>query len=189
MQKGFKRITLYMPGLNVINGLHGIGQRERALGMTLDGVSGKEPVRGVVNDDQRIMTGTLDMIQEFKMWTTGLPAEFGHSSGGILAGVYKSGTNAFHGSLEDRYLNGKIVHRQYFDQLKRCEPGFPCNPWSYHEMGATMGGPVYLPKIYNGKDKTFWFFGYQVHWEKVSETRINEVPTPEMLNGSAIPDL
>ena len=183
MQKGFKRLTLYMPGVNVINGLHGVGQRERAMGMTLDGVSGKEPVRGAVNDDQRIMTGTLDMIQEFKMWTTGLPAEFGHSSGGILAGVYRSGTNDFHGSLEDRYLNGKIVHRQYFDQLKRCEPGFPCNPWSYHEMGATMGGPVYLPKIYNGKDKTFWFFGFQMHHEKVSETRINEVPTPEMYNG------
>ncbi len=183
MQKGFKRITLYMPGLNVINGLHGVGQRERALGLTLDGVSGKEPVRGVVNNDQRIMTGTLDMIQEFKMWTTGLPAEFGHFSGGILAGVYKSGTNTFHGSLEDRYLNGKLVHRQYFDQLKRCEPGFPCNPWSYHEMSATAGGPIYLPKIYNGKDQTFFFFGFQRHHEKVSETRINQVPTQDMYNG------
>lgn len=183
MQKGFKRITLYMPGLNVINGLHGIGQRERALGLTLDGVSGKEPVRGVVNDDQRIMTGTLDMIQEFKMWTTGLPAEFGHSAGGILAGVYRSGTNAFHGALEDRYLNGKLVHRQYFDQLKRCEPGYPCNPWSYHEMGGIAGGPIYLPKLYNGRDRSFFFFGYQRHHEKVSETRINQVPTPEMYNG------
>ncbi|MSV27235.1 MAG: TonB-dependent receptor [Bryobacterales bacterium] len=183
MQKGFKRLTLYLPGLNVINGLHGVGQRERALGLTLDGVSGKEPVRGAVNDDQRIMTGTLDMIQEFKMWTTGLPAEFGHSTGGILSGVYKSGTNSFHGSLEDRYLNGSLVHRQYFDQLKRCDVGLPCNPWAYHEMSATAGGPVYLPKIYNGKDKTFFFFGFQRHHEKVSETAITSVPTPEMYNG------
>ena len=117
LQKGIKRMTLYMPGLNVINGLHGNGQRERALGMTLDGVSGKEPVRGAVNDDQRIMTGTLDMIQEFKMWNTGLPAEFGHSSGGVLAAVYKSGTNSFHGSIEDRYVNGKVVHRQYLSLI------------------------------------------------------------------------
>jgi hypothetical protein len=183
LQKGIKRMTLYMPGLNVINGLHGNGQRERALGMTLDGVSGKEPVRGAVNDDQRIMTGTLDMIQEFKMWNTGLPAEFGHSSGGVLAAVYKSGTNSFHGSIEDRYVNGKVVHRQYFDQLKRCDVGLPCNPWSYHEMSATAGGPIYIPKIYNGKDRTFWFFGFQRHHEKVSETAITNVPTPEMLNG------
>jgi len=184
MQKGIKRMTLYMPGLNVINGLHGNGQRERALGMTLDGVSGKEPVRGAVNDDQRILTGTLDMIQEFKMWTTGLPAEFGHSAGGVLAAVYKSGTNSFHGSLEDRYVNGKIVHRQYFDQLKRCDVGLPCNPWGYHEMSATAGGPIIIPKIYNGKDRTFWFFGFQRHHEKVSETAITNVPTPEMYAGN-----
>ena len=183
MQKGIKRMTLYMPGLNVINGLHGNGQRERALGMTLDGVSGKEPVRGAVNDDQRIMTGTLDMIQEFKMWTTGLPAEFGHSSGGVLSAVYKSGTNDFHGSAEDRYLNGKLVHRQYFDQVKRCDVGLPCNPWSYHEMSATAGGPVFIPKLYNGKDKTFWFFGFQRHQEHVSETAITSVPTPEFYGG------
>ena len=183
MQKGIKRMTLYMPGLNVVNGLHGVGQRERSLGITLDGVSGKEPVRGAVNDDQRIMTGTLDMIQEFKMWNTGLPAEFGHTGGGVLSAVYKSGTNSFHGSMEDRYLNGSLVHRQYFDQLKRCDVGLPCNPWSYHEMSATAGGPVYIPKIYNGKDKTFFFFGFQRHHEKVSETAITNVPTQDMFNG------
>ncbi len=183
MQKGIKRMTLYMPGVNVINGLHGVGQRERSMGVTLDGVSGKEPVRGAVNDDQRIMTGTLDMIQEFKMWNTGLPAEFGHSGGGVLSATYKSGTNSFHGSMEDRYLNGKLVHRQYFDQLKRCDVGLPCNPWSYHEMSATAGGPLIIPKIYNGRDKTFFFFGFQRHHEKVSETAFTNVPTAEMLNG------
>ena len=183
MQKGIKRMTLYMPGVNVINGLHGVGQRERSMGVTLDGVSGKEPVRGAVNDDQRIMTGTLDMIQEFKMWNTGLPAEFGHSGGGVLSATYKSGTNLFHGSMEDRYLNGNLVHRQYFDQLKRCDVGLPCNPWSYHEMSATAGGPIFIPKIYNGRDKTFFFFGFQRHHEKVSETAFTNVPTPEMLNG------
>jgi hypothetical protein len=183
MQKGLKRMTLYMPGLNVINGLHGVGQRERSLGIILDGVSGKEPVRGAVNDDQKIMTGTLDMIQEFKMYTTGLPAEFGHAGGGVMSAVYKSGTNAFHGSAEDRYLNGKLVHRQYFDQLKRCDVGLPCNPWSYHEMSATAGGPIRIPKIYNGKDKTFWFFGFQRHQEHVSETAITNVPTVAMYNG------
>ena len=183
MQKGIKRMTLYMPGLNVVNGLHGVGQRERSLGITLDGVSGKEPVRGAVNDDQRIMTGTLDMIQEFKMWNTGLPAEFGHTGGGVLSAVYKSGTNSFHGSMEDRYLNGSLVHRQYFDQLKRCDTGLPCNPWSYHEMSATAGGPVYIPKVYNGKDKTFFFIGFQRHHEKVSETAFTNVPTAAMLGG------
>jgi hypothetical protein len=183
MQKGIKRMTLYMPGLNVINGLHGNGQRERTMGLTLDGMNAKEPVRGAVNDDQRIMTGTLDMIQEFKMITTGQSAEYGHSGGGLLTAVYKSGTNSFHGSMEDRYLNGKLVHRQYFDQLKRCDVGLPCNPWSYHEMSATGGGPIRIPKIYDGRNRTFYFGGFQMHHEKVSETAITNVPNQDMYNG------
>ena len=47
-----------------------------------------------------------------------------------------------------------------------------------------MGGPVYIPKIYNGKDKTFWFFGFQRHHEKGGETATLAVPSPEMLAGN-----
>ena len=101
----------------------------------------------------------------------------------------KSGTNQFHGSLEDRYLNGRLVHRQYFEQLKRCQPSafsntiIPCNPFTYHEMGATAGGPITIPKLYNGKDKTFFFAGFQRHHEKVTETFIGNVPSPDMYAG------
>ncbi len=189
LQKAFYRIYLYMPGMNVVNGQHAVGQRQRALGFTIDGVNAKEPVLGNPNDFNTVMTTSLDMIQEFKMYTTGLPAEFGHSSGGQLSGVMKSGTNQLHGSLEDRYLNGRLVHRQYFEQLKRCQASvfsntiIPCNPFTYHEMGATMGGPIVIPKIYNGKDKTFFFAGFQRHHEKVTETFIGNVPSAEMYGG------
>jgi len=184
LQKAFNRIVLYTPGMNVVNGQHAIGQRQRSFGMTLDGVSGKEPVLGNPNDVFRIQSATLDMIQEFKVWTTGMPAEFGHSSGGLLSGVFRSGTNQFHGSLEDRYLNGRLVHRQYFEQLRRCQGLITCNPFAYHEMSATAGGPVYIPKLYNGKEKTFFFFGFQRHHEKVTETFIGAVPTPQMYAGN-----
>src|SRR5437667_8703900 len=194
LQKAFYRIYLYMPGMNVISATggseqHAIGQRQRALGYTIDGVNAKEPVFGNPNSFDTVMTSSLDMIQEFKMYTTGLPAEFGHSSGGQLSGVMKSGTNQLHGSLEDRYLNGRLVHRQYFEQLKRCQASafsntiIPCNPFTYHEMGATAGGPVVIPKLYNGKDKTFFFGGFQRHHEKVTETFIGNVPSPEMYAG------
>ncbi|MDX1979130.1 MAG: carboxypeptidase-like regulatory domain-containing protein [Bryobacteraceae bacterium] len=183
LQKAFNRIVLYTPGMNVVNGQHAVGQRQRSFGMTIDGVSGKEPVLGNPNDVFRIQSATLDMIQEFKVWTTGMPAEFGHSSGGLLSGVFRSGTNQFHGSLEDRYLNGRLVHRQYFEQLKRCQNLVTCNPFTYHELSATAGGPIYIPKIYNGKDRTFFFFGFQRHHEKVTETFIGAVPTPQMYGG------
>src|SRR5215472_16463246 len=194
LQKAFYRMYLYMPGMNVISATagseqHAVGQRQRALGYTIDGVDAKEPVLGNPNSFDTVMTSTLDMIQEFKMYTTGLPAEFGHSSGGQLSGVMKSGTNQFHGSAEDRYLNGKLVHRQYFEQLRRCQASvfsntiIPCNPFTYHEMGATAGGPVRIPGLYNGKDKTFFFAGFQRHHEKVTETFIGNVPSPEMYAG------
>lgn len=194
MQKAFYRIYLYMPGMNVISGngseQHAIGQRQRALGYTIDGISAKEPVLGNPNAFDTVITSTLDMIQEFKMYTTGLPAEFGHNTGGQLSGVMKSGTNQFHGSVEDRYLNGKLVHRQYFEQLRRCQASvfsttiIPCNPFTYHEMSATAGGPIRIPHVYNGKDRTFFFGGFQRHHEKVTETFIGNVPSPDMYGGN-----
>ena len=52
------------------------------------------------------------------MWTNGTPAEFGHSSGGLLSVVFKSGANVFHGSVEDRYTSGKLRHRHYLEQSR-----------------------------------------------------------------------
>lgn len=170
MQKFMHRVLLYMPGMTNINGQHAVGQRQRAIGYALDGVNAKEPVVGQVGDYTRTMITSLDSIQEFKMWTTGTPAEFGHSAGGLFTAVFKSGTNAFHGSVEDRYTNGKLIHRAFLEQLPRT------GAFDYHEWGATASGPI-------RKDKTFWFFGFQQHWEKVSETFIGTVPSPEMYAG------
>jgi len=135
-----------------------VGQRQRALGFTIDGVNAKELFWETEQFDT-VMTSSLDMIQEFKMYTTGLPAEYGHSAGGQLSGVMRSGTNQFHGSAEDRYLYGRLVHRQYFEQLRRCRLGrFRTRSFRailhYHEMSATAGGPIRIPHVYNGKDKT-----------------------------------
>jgi hypothetical protein len=175
LEKMFNRLVLYMPGVNVINGHHVAGQRERAMNLTLDGLSGKEPVRGGPNNVFRIMSATLDMVQEVKLWTAGLPAEFGHSSGGLMSAVFRSGTNQFHGSVEDRYLPPKLVNRSYFEIL-------PTN-YLYHEASATASGPIRLPKIYDGRNRTFFFFGVQYHHGEIYESYIGSVPSQDMLNG------
>src|SRR5262249_42742194 len=155
----------------------------RALGFTIDGINAKQSVLGNPNSFDTVMTTTLDMIAEFKMYTTGMAAEFGHSAGGQLSGIMKSGTNQFHGAAQDRYLNGGLVHRQYFEQLRRCQASvfsntiIPCNPFTYHEMAATAGGPI-------KRDKTFFFAGFQRHHEKVTETFIGNVPSPDMYAGN-----
>ena len=170
MQKFVHRVLLYMPNMTNINGTHALGQRQRAIGYSMDGVSGKEPAVGQVNDYQRTMIASLDSIQEFKMWTNGTPAEFGHSSGGLLSVVFKSGTNEVHGTVEDRYTSGKLRHRHYLEQSRIT------SPFDYHEWGATASGPVV-------KHRTFWFFGFQQHYEKLAETITTTVPNQDMFNG------
>ncbi|MFN7925176.1 MAG: carboxypeptidase-like regulatory domain-containing protein [Bryobacteraceae bacterium] len=177
LQKLTFRILPYVPNTQVVNGLHLNGQRERAMGYDLDGLGAKEPVTGGVGSTNRVVTSSIDAVSEVKAYSTGMPAEFGHSAGGALSVVFRSGTNGFHGSLEDRYLNNTLLHRDYFDVL-------PQPPDTYHELSAVMSGPVVFPKIYNGRNKTFWLFGYARHHEKVSETFIGDVPTPGMLGGN-----
>ena len=178
LQKYAFRVLLYLPSTSNINGQHVVGQRERSLGYTMDGVGGKEPARGLPAATNQVMSTTIDALQEVKLFTTGMPAEFGHSAGGLLSTVFKSGTNQFHGSAEDRYIQKALIHRNYVEQLPRN------NPFTYHELSATLSGPLYIPKLYNGKDKTFWLFGTQRHHEKASETFQGAVPSPEMLAGN-----
>ena len=178
LQKYVFRVLLYLPSTSNINGQHVVGQRERSMGYTMDGVGGKEPVRSMISTTNAVTSTTIDALQEVKLFTTGMPAEFGHAAGGLLSTVFKSGTNSFHGSAEDRYINKVLIHRTYLEQLPRN------NPFTYHELSGTMGGPVVIPGVYNGKDKTFWFFGYQRHHEKGGETATLAVPSPEMLAGN-----
>jgi hypothetical protein len=177
LQKLTFRLLPYLPDTQVVNGLHLNGQRERAMGYNLDGLGAKEPVTGAVGTTNRVVTSSIDAISEVKAYATGMPAEFGHTAGGGLAVVFRSGTNAFHGSLEDRYLNNTLLHRDYFDTI--LPP-----PELYHELSAVLSGPIRIPKLYNGKDKTFWLFGFARHHEKASETFIGDVPSPAMLNGN-----
>jgi hypothetical protein len=177
LQKLTFRILPYVSDTQVVNGLHINGQRERAMGYNLDGLGAKEPVTGAVGTTNRVVTSSIDAVSEVKAYATGMPAEFGHTAGGGLAVVFRSGTNQFHGSLEDRYLNNTLLHRDYFDTI--LPP-----PETYHEISGVLSGPVYIPKIYNGKDKTFWLFGYARHHEKSSETFTGDVPSPDMLNGN-----
>jgi hypothetical protein len=92
--------------------------------------------------------------------------------------VFKSGTNQFHGSGEDRYIGKSMIHRSYLEQARAT------NPFSYHETSFLGTGPVLLPKLYSGRDRTFWLFGWERHREIGGTTAARtSVPTPEMYNG------
>src|SRR5436190_1877549 len=149
-QKRAIRMTYYYPGVQPVDGYHVLGQRARAIGYTVDGINGKEPGIGNIGGTNEQISTTQDAFQEVKILTTGTPAEYGHAAGGLMSIVFKSGTNQFHGSAENRHIAKSMIHRTYLDQLPRT------NPFAYDETSFLFSGPVILPKVYKGNDKTFW---------------------------------
>jgi hypothetical protein len=94
-----------------------------------------------------------DALQEFSVQTSNYSAKYGGNAGGVVNIVTKSGTNEFHGDLFEFNRNAVFNARYFFapkrDQLKR------------NQFGGTIGGPLSIPRLYNGKNKTFFFAGYQ----------------------------
>jgi len=128
------------------------------LNYTLDGVSAKEPV--IANHPVLTPRSPHPSIDSgVQAVYDRLPPRSAIPPVDQLSGVFKSGTNQIHGSMEDRYFECPSLPPGLFRQLTNCQNALEyLLPFSYHEMGATIGGPVYIPKVYNGKDKTFFYF-------------------------------
>jgi hypothetical protein len=94
-----------------------------------------------------------DALQEFSVQTSNYSAKYGGNSGGVVNIITKSGTNELHGDAFEFLRNAVFNARNAFaatrDQLKR------------NQFGGTLGGPIFLPRLYDGRNKTFFFFGYQ----------------------------
>ncbi len=167
----------YVPNVTSQAGAgHAAGGRSRAFVMTNDGVSGMTPGTGAIATGFQMSTVEHNM-EEVKVLTTALPAEYGHSGGGIMSITYKSGTNELHGLAEERYMSRQMIHRNWQDANK------PTNVFGFHLVSGRISGPVVLPKLYNGRNKTFFLLGFQRHHEKASENNDRDVPSPAMLAG------
>ena len=176
-----QRVLYYMEGVMPIAGYHIVGQSETQMGYQMDGISGKQTIRITLssNETSGFIQPTVDAFEEVKLWSTGTPAEVGHSAGGMVNFTFKSGTNQFHGALEDRFQDRPMYHRQYFEQNARNYP------YNYHEGQATISGPVYIPKLYDGRNRTFFLFGYGRHDERDNqEPQTTTTPDAAMLAGN-----
>jgi len=120
------------------------GDRPRTQDYILDGTTINAPVFG-----GQAVNPALDSIQEFRVETNSMSAEYGKAGGGIIIAVTKSGTNQFHGSAYWYNQNEKIRARNFFEN-----PATPKNPFGQHEFGGTIGGPIH-------KNKLFFFTDYQ----------------------------
>ncbi len=117
-----------------------------------------------------------DALQEFSVQTSNYSARYGGNAGGVVNILTKSGANEPHGDLFEFNRNAVFNARPFFaskrDQLKR------------NQFGGTLGGPVVIPRLYNGKNKTFFFMGYQgTRIRNLSNSSNAYVPTQAELNG------
>lgn len=120
-----------------------------------------------------------DAVQEFKIQTGDFNAAFGHSTGGVVNAVVKSGTNSIHGDLWE-YLRNDAFNANYFFNRKCTASGCVANPipeYRQNLFGVTAGGPIV-------KDKTFWFFDYQGGRYVLPEPATSTVPTTGMVNSN-----
>ncbi|MCS7025134.1 MAG: TonB-dependent receptor [Bryobacteraceae bacterium] len=133
------------------------GQRDANQNITMDGVVATEPL---VN--QVLFNPSIDAIEEVKIQTGTVSAEYGQNNGAVVQIALKSGTNEFHGTFFDFIRNNILDARDYFLNFE-LPPGVPerkKNALRRHQFGAWLAGPVKLPR-YNGKDRTFWSFNYE----------------------------
>jgi hypothetical protein len=113
---------------------------------------------------------SADAIEEFAIQTSNYAAEYGQAGGGFYNVTMKSGTNSFHGTAYDYFINEALNASQSYGGTK--------NRVRRNNYGFTLGGPVIIPKVYNGHDKTFFFFNFERFQEPtVDNTTTYTVPT------------
>jgi hypothetical protein len=118
-----------------------------------------------------------DALQEFTLQNSNFSAEFGHSLGGVVNAVVKSGTNQIHGDLWEYVRNDAFNANDYFSNLNHV----PIKEYRQNQFGGTVGGPVVIPHLYNGRNRTFFFFDIQSTRIITPVTYTSTVPTANMI--------
>ena len=142
------------------------GQTERSNFYMTDGLNNQAAFASTY-----VVPPIIDAIEEFKVNSHNDQAEFGGSLGGIVNVVTKSGTNEYHGTIWEYLRNTDLNARNTFNSS--------VTPFHQNQYGTTFGGPVWIPKVYDGHNKTFFFFGYESFRYSQSNASYIRVPTPQ----------
>ncbi len=122
-----------------------------------------------------------DAIAEFRVLESNYTAEYGRNAGGIVTEVTKSGTNSLHGTAYDYVRNEDLNANDFFSN----ELGQPRNVLKRNQFGGTIGGPIMIPKVFDGRNKLFFFFSYQGQRQNsIAQEGNQTVFTPAQLQGN-----
>jgi hypothetical protein len=152
------------------------GARRGSNNLLVDGVPTTNPLNNAPDGDG---TPSIEFLGEFKVMTSLFSAEYGRNLGSTINVTTRSGTNEFHGAAYNFLRNTKLNARPFFNPVRGQN--------NQNQFGGNIGGPMVIPKLYNGKDKTFFFFG----WESSRQRNANSanaaiqriVPTVPMRSG------
>ena len=178
-------LALLQPGVTEVNpyatandqaGSFGVaGGKSDSVTFLLDG--------GINNDllaNEVVYNPNPDAIAEFRILTSNYSAEYGRNAGGVVSVVTKSGTNTLHGSAFDYVRNDLFDANLFFNNSQ----GLPKQVLKRNQYGFTLGGPVEIPHVVNGKDKFFWFVDYSGQRQVETNTQPSlPVYTPAELTG------
>ena len=134
------------------------GARATWANYTLDGITNTD-----VDFNTYIVLPSVDALQEFKVQSGIYPAEFGREAGQINVST-KAGTNSYHGAVFEFLRNNTLDARSYdflSSTRSATNPSPPSTPYRQNQYGFTLGGPVRIPKIFNGKNRLFFMSNFE----------------------------
>ena len=164
------------PGTNSDNPSNGVFESKLAGGQNfateviLDGISTQRADSGSAFDQT---APSVEALNEFKVLTSTIPAEFGRTSGGVESFAVKSGTNSFHGTAFNFFRNDKLNANSWQNNFNK----LPKPRDHQNDFGGSLGGPVWIPKIYNGRDKLFFFFSWEQYRNNLGTGSVSTLPT------------
>jgi hypothetical protein len=156
------------------------GQRETHQVVSLDGVDAKDPRIHITN-----FVPSIEAIEEFKIQTNAYTAEVGFGGGAHVNITMKSGTNQLHGTLFNFLRNDIFDAENYFLNFERAAgvERLKKNALRQNQFGFVVSGPVYLPKIYDGRNKSFWAFNYEGRRTRQGAVQTANFPIDEFRQG------
>jgi hypothetical protein len=146
-------------------------------------IEGQDATNGFYRQENQVNQASLDAIQEVTVQTSNYAAEYGQAGGGYFNYTMKSGTNTFHGSAYDYFVNEALNAGTPFTN-KPGKTEHLRNTQRRNNYGFTFGGPILLPKMYDGHDKSFFFFNFEQFRETQNiSTGLATVPTDAYRRG------
>jgi len=161
------------------------GGQNYATEVLLDGSSTTRSENGSSFDET---APSVDALGEFKVITSTLPAEFGRTTGGIETFSTKAGTNVYHGEVYDIFRNDDLDANNWGNNYFLSQNPVDRQPFAVptdkqNDYGVTFGGPVRIPHVWNGKDRSFFFFSWEQYRQSSGGTTTSTIPTTAELGG------